>query len=523
MKTKTRLAVWLGMAVMALAGTAFGADPQLAKEQVVRYGSQYADIGSLDPHFATIGSDMSILNCIYSGLVRFPEGTIDTEKMEPDLSERWEKSPDFTKWTFYLRKNVKWQKDFGEFTAEDVKFSYERVMDPKGGSPFKGQFANVSEIKVIDKYTVQLLLKQPDPFLLLRVMDYCGGIVVSKKAVEKYGKDFKINPVGTGPFTFVEYLPRERVVLKRNDDYFRGKPILERVDYIFMPEINSRLLAFQKGELECLRFADQYIPVLKASGAKIDLPWPGEYNAYFLNITQKPFDDIRVRRALAHGINRKDLMKFMGEGVLGEAWSACPTGYFGFTEEVTKYDYDPAKAKELLSQAGFPNGFTMKVYMSSSETMKMTAEIIQEQWRKIGVNMDLEIVDHSTYHSMIRKDANPVIAYNCARIPICDIYMTQFLHSDSIVGKPTAVTNFSHYTAIDDLLNKARVETDREKQKMLHGEAQKKVMEDAVMIPTVVRPNFNGARKPYVDLGYNFKASMFYDYVFNEMSRILKH
>ena len=96
----------------------------------------------------------------------------------------------------------------------------------------------------------------------------------------------------------------------------------------------------------------------------------------------------------------------------------------------------------------------MKVYMSSSETMKMTAEIIQEQWRKIGVNMDLEIVDHSTYHSMIRKDANPVIAYNCARIPICDIYMTQFLHSDSIVGKPTAVTNFSHYTAIDDLLTR---------------------------------------------------------------------
>jgi len=504
-------------------GLVWGADAPLAKDQVVRYGSQYGDIGSLDPHFATIGSDMSILNCIYNGLVRFPKGTIDFEKIEPDLAERWEKSADYTKWTFFLRKHVKWHKDFGELTAEDVKFSIERVMDPKTGSPFRTQFANFGEVRVLDRYTVQLVLKRPDPFLLLRVMDYQGGIVVSKKAVEKYGKDFKINPVGTGPFEFVEYRPRERVILKRNESYFRGKPILERVEYIFMPEINSRLLAFQKGELDCLRFADQYIPVLRSQGAIIDLPWPGEYNAYFINITKKPLDDIRVRRALAHGINRKQLMKFMGEAVLGEAYSACPNGYFGHTDQVPRYDYDPVKAKELLREAGYPNGFTMKVYMSSSETMKMTAEIIQEQWRKIGVNMEIEIVDHSTYHSMIRKDANPVIAYNCARIPICDIYMTQFLHSNSIVGKPTAITNFSHYTAIDEYLDKARMETDPEKQKKLYAEAQRKVLEDCVMIPTVIRPNFNGARRPYVDLGYPFKASMFYDYVFDETSRILKH
>lgn len=523
MGTKARWIVLGILTALMMNGIAQGADVPLAKEQVVRYGSQYGDIGSLDPHFATIGSDMSILNCIYNGLVRFPRGTIDLEKMEPDLAERWEKSPDYTKWTFYLRRNVKWHKDFGELTAEDVKFSIERVMDPKTGSPFRTQFANFAEVKVLDKYTVQLILKRPDPFLLLRVMDYQGGIVVNKKAVEKFGKDFKVNPVGTGPFEFVEYRPRERVILKRNDLYFRGKPILERVEYIFMPEINSRLLAFQKGELDCLRFADQYIPVLRSAGATIDLPWPGEYNAYFINTTKKPLDDIRVRRALAHGINRKELVKFMGEAVLGEAYSACPNGYFGHTDRVSRYEYDPAKARELLKEAGFPNGFTMKVYMSSSETMKMTAEIIQEQWRKIGVNMDLEIVDHSTYHSMIRKDANPVIAYNCARIPICDIYMTQFLHSNSIVGRPTAVTNFSHYTAIDDYLDKARVETDPEKQKKLYAEAQKKVMEDCVMIPTVIRPNFNGARKPYLDLGYPFKASMFYDYVFDETTRILKH
>jgi len=242
-----------------------------------------------------------------------------------------------------------------------------------------------------------------------------------------------------------------------------------------------------------------------------------------LRMDTKPFDDIRVRRALSHGINRKELMKFMGEAVLGEAYSACPNGYFGHTDDVPKYEYNPAKAKELLSQSGYPNGFSMKVYMSSSETMKATAQVIQEQWRKIGVNMELEIVDHSTYHTMIRKDANPVIAYNCARIPICDIYMTQFLHSDSIVGKPTAVTNFTHYSAIDELLNKARVEADREKQKKLYTEAQRKAMEDCVMIPTVIRPNFNGARWPYADLGYNLKASMFYDYVFDETSQIMKH
>src|SRR5512136_269044 len=123
MRIRIRQGVLGVMVVFLFSGITGAAETQLAKEQVVRYGSQYADIGSLDPHFATIGSDMSILNCIYSGLVRFPEGTIDTEKMEPDLAERWEKSPDFMKWTFFLRKDVKWRKGFGEFTADDVKFS----------------------------------------------------------------------------------------------------------------------------------------------------------------------------------------------------------------------------------------------------------------------------------------------------------------------------------------------------------------------------------------------------------------
>jgi len=521
---KNRLWVMaLIMGFLLLWGGGVLAKEQLAAEQVLRFGTQYGDIKSLDPHFGTTGADMAIIKSMYNGLVRFPDGKVDFKNMQPDLAERWEIAKDYKTATFYLRKGVQWHKGFGELTSEDVKFSIERVMDPKLGSPFRKQFDNVKEIKTPDKYTVQLILGKSDPFLLLRVMDYYGGLVACKKAAEKYGKDYKNNPVGTGPFVFKEYAPKEKVVLTRNDKYFRGKPFLTEVRIFFMPEVSSRLLAFRKGEIDAMRTKDQYIEVLRKEGAKVDLPGPGEYGVIFFNLTKKPFDDIRVRRALSYGVDRQNLKSFFPEAILDLGYSPCPNGYYGHTNDVPRYDFNLAKAKELLKEAGFPNGFKFKAAMSNSETMRNTMTVLQEQWRKIGVDMELNIVDHSAYHSLIRKDANPLVLYRCTRLPICDEYMTQFFHSDSIVGKPTAITNFIHYSAVDALLDGARYETDGAKQLAMYKDAQKKIMEEAACIPLTVTAQFNGIRKPYFEMGYHLESTLTYSYTYNEKMRLLKH
>jgi len=520
MSTCKKFLIFVVPVVMLLGSAAAG--PELAERQVLRYGSQYADVTNLDPHFGSMADDVGMIMSMFNGLVRLPEGSIDIEKIEPDLATKWEISPDYTRVTFHLRKGVQFHKGFGEMTAEDVKFSIERVQNPKSGSPFKVQFASLKEVKVIDNYTLKVSFTGPDPFLLLKFMNYNGGFIVSRKAVEKYGKDFRLNLVGTGPFELKEYLPREKVVLTRNEKYFRGKPVLERVEVFFMADISSRLMAFEKKDIDSMRINDQYIPQLKAKGAKIDLAAPGEYSVLFLNPTKKPLEDIRVRKALAHGTDRNALYNFMKDVALGPAYSSCPDGYFGYTADVPGYEYNTAKAQKLLAEAGFRNGLILKMSMTSSETMTNTMNIIQEQWRKIGVNLEMNIVDHSTYHSLIRKDANPVVLYNTTRIPTCDVYMTAFFHSDSIVGKPTAVTNFSHYNSIDDLLNQARVEVNKEKQKKMYAEAQKKVMADCIIIPLVIRPQFNGVRRANVDIGYSTKETLATSYFYNEKTRILK-
>ena len=165
-----------------------------------------------------------------------------------------------------------------------------------------------------------------------------------------------------------------------------------------------------------------------------------------------------------------------------------PAGYFGHTADVPDYAFNVEEAKSLLAAAGYPDGFSLEMFISESEIYIVTMQIIQQQWKKIGVDLKLVVVDHSTYHSRIREDANPVVIYGAYRTPlIADIYLTQFYASASIVGKDTAITNFSHLgevdadgdgviDGIDNLIETARAEPDPEKQKVLYAQAQQLIL-----------------------------------------------
>jgi len=479
-------------------------------EVVLKVAMNSADAGQLDPHLTSKTPDVALLQWMFNGLVRFKPGSMDPSQMEPDLAEKWTSSPDGLTWTFHLRKGVKFHKGYGELTAEDVIFSMERVKNPKT-SAFSSDFKEFKSIEALDPYTVKITLSKPVPFLLGIVCNYHGGFIVSKKAVEKMGENFKMNPIGTGPFMFEEYKSKQYVSAVANKGYFRGSPKIDRIIYRYIPSTSSRELAFRNGEID-LFYGDRdqrWIERMKGyEETAIDVFRPGEHRSLHLNTTIKPLDDIRVRKAIAHAISRDEIVQFLGKDVAEAAYSVVPNGYLGHTTEgIPKYDYNPEKSKALLKEAGLPNGFSTKVMITSVEALLKPMQIIQEQLRRVGIQVQLEVLEHATWHAQIRKDLSAMVLYGAARFPIADSYLTQFYHSRSIVGTPTAITNFSHTQVVDKEIDAARSEPSRERQLEMWKIAQQKIMAECTAVPVFELKQVWG-RRANLAYGYELRGAL---------------
>ena len=495
----TLLAIALGFSAPAFA------QPKTA----LNVGIAAQDIGQLDPHFAVSTIDRIVAAWMFNGLVRLPPGTNDPAKLEGDLAESWDTSPDGRTWTFHLRHGVQWQAGFGEVTADDVVFSLKKAGDAKT-SAFSSELRPVQTIEALDPYTVRLVLSQNVPNLLGIVTNYSQGFIVPRKAVEQRGEDFKRNPVGSGPFAFGSVTPNQSLELKAHDGYFRGAPQIKTISYRFMPSDASRDLAFQNNELD-LNYgrADQaWVNRTKAlPHTVVDIFEPAEEAQLHLNITVKPFDDIRVRQAVAYAINRPELVRWRGTDVSREAQSVVPRGYLGFTADNGLVGNNIDKAKALLKEAGYPDGITVKMIQSQLPEMLTAAQVFQAELKKAGINLDLQVVEHATYHQQIRQDLSPIVYYSAARFPIADVTLTQFFHSRSIVKTPTAVTNFSHCDVADAEIDAARVETDRAKQLALWAEAQRKIIAKVCAVP-MFETLLVFAHHDDLDFGYRLEGSL---------------
>jgi peptide/nickel transport system substrate-binding protein len=277
-----------------------------------------------------------------------------------------------------------------------------------------------------------------------------------------------------------------------------------------MPDASSREMAFRKGEIDVVEGEREQAWVNKMRvipGTAIEIFGPGETLVLHFNMTKKPLDDIRVRRAICHATNLDELMKFLGPDVTEKLVSPVPMNYLGGTDRIPKYEFNPEKAKKLLAEAGYPKGFDMSMVITEMSDYRRPMEQIQEQLRRVGINLKMDVITHTAFHQQIRKDINPLVLYVCARFPTADPMLTQFYYSKSIVGTPTAITNFSHYNKIDDLIEKARVEPDPKKQKEIWTGAQRKIIEDAAALPLCIT-KFVFARKTSVDLGYEMRSTL---------------
>ena len=534
---KRHIAVWclitmLTLLLAAQEGRAQQTGPRLAAKQVVVHGIAAGDVNSFDPGFSGTSQDMPVMAAVMEGLVTYPAGEISTN-FQPALAEKWEISADGRMYTFHLRKGVKFHDGFGPFTAADVEFSLNRYRDVKE-SAWAAQYSNIIAVKVVDEYTVGVALKSPDPFFLGRLAtdNESGSFMLSKKAFDQVGKTaMRLRPIGTGPFRFVEYQTKDRVVLARNDDYWGGKPILEQIIYRYMPSTSARELALLNGEIHSMRcpIDAKLLERLKRQGMVITPFGPQTVWLFHMNTKTKPFDDIRVRRAVAYALKREDPVNYMGKELTEPLFSPIPPTYFGAAKREDlpadlRYDYDPERAKALLREAGFPNGVEVGMKISERDDYRQFMTILQQQLKQVGINVQLSMVDHTTYHSQGMKDAEkPLFLIGDLSYPDGLIMLKRFYDSSLALGKPTSARNYSRYEnpQVDAWLAEAEKSGDLEKRRQIYMQIQKKVLEDMTVVP-IVAVRQPGVRRPELDLGYELRNSLVLETRFTKDTRLLQ-
>lgn len=486
---------------------------------VLRFGISEADIGTADPHYASATQDRALVDMIFNGLLRYKPG--DGTVFEPDLAAEMPRPAVVAGkqvWTFRLRRGVMFHASERvpayELTSDDVVFSLQKSAD-RARSAYAGQYTGIT-VQAIDRYTVGVIVDTPVSQNLFYplVSNYAGGFILSRRAVETYGLGaIKTRPVGTGPFVFRSYSPKERVDLAPNPQYFRGRPQLGGVDYRYVADIFSRELGLRGGQLDAISGAQDEAWINKmqaAPNARVDIFGVGESTVIYFNQNVKPLDRAPVRQAIAYALNRDEFQALVGhKAAVRIVAPLAPFTAGALTEREVEsrgldYKSDPAKARRLLSEAGVTN-LAFDLVTSELQSYRIVYESLQAQLAKAGIQVRLRVVDHATYHATIRKDANPLVVYIAFR-PNADIYLRSFYHSASIVVTGRSPdTNFAHYTAIDGTIDRARVETNPAAQVALWKEAQLKILQDMAAYP-IYYQNQVYARTNAVDYGHPLRS-----------------
>ena len=461
-------------------------------------------ITTLDAHFATAHPDRMLASWVHGALVRFRPGSISPATIEPDLAESWTASPDRLDWVFHLRQGVTFHGGFGRVTADDVAFSLRKAANPRT-SAYAGDFAAIAAVETPDPSTVRIALHRPVPSLPGTLANYAGGFILSRRATEANQP-----AIGFGPFELASQAPGQSARLVANDQYFRGRPKLRAIAYVFVSSLATSDLAFNAGEVDIIEGQQDQAWITRtrhSPDAAVDVIQPAELSWLHLDITRKPLDDPRVRRAVALAVNRAELAAWRGADLARPARSVIPAGYLGIAADLSLPDTDIAEARRLLAEAGYPDGLTLRTIHTANPVMLSAIQVVQAQLRRAGITLDVQVVDHPSFNTMIRQDRSPIVHYAAARFPVADTMLTQFFHSRSTVGQPGGVTNFSHCSAADAALDVARTETDSERQLELWAEAQRRIVAAVCAIPLLETRQVWARRKSF-DYGFVFDGAM---------------
>jgi ABC-type transport system substrate-binding protein len=430
---------------------------------------------------------------LYDSLVGFDE------KLQPDpdsgLATSWEVGDDQVTWTFHLRQGVKFQ-DGTDFDANAVKLTLDTLLDPATGALRRSAFLVIKEVNVVDPYTVQIVTDGVFPDLPFLLMERSASIV-SPTALKQLGvDDFGLNPVGTGPFKFVEWVPNDHITFEANPDYWRGKPRVDRVIYRRVSEDAVRTALLTTGEadivlnippedLDRLK-ADPSINVVQGDSLTIVACEP--------NDAMPPFDNKLVRQALNYAIDKRAIIDNIMHGAGSVPDTPAPPGVWGAVH-LLPYSYDPEKAKQLLAEAGYPNGFTAHMTYVSGRWAGDDAvnQATQAYWAAIGVNAQIEKMEMAEWDALDSADPNTIPGYmSCAlRSSAYLDYHMQRLYSCAAAAN--VILNYCN-PEFDQLIKEGRSSFDLNERFPYYADAQKLIWDDAVMMWQFVRQNLVGVR-----------------------------
>jgi len=423
---------------------------------------------NLDPRIGIDASSERLIQLVFSSLVkRTREFTV-----EPDLALKWE-IPDPTTYIFHLRDDAFFH-DGRKVTARDVVYTFRSLLDGSVKSTKTGTYRLVQSVDAPDERTVVFKLKEPfAPFLwnLTR-----GGVGI---VPEGSPPNVAANPIGSGAFKFVRYIPDGEVVIERNDAYYGDKPHISTVVFKIVPEAVVRALELRKGSADIALnvLPPDTIEVLKKNKDLEVMEAPGtNYQYVAFNLKDPVFSDLRVRKAIAYAIDREKIIKYLWRGQARLATGVIPIGNWCYADDVMTYSYDPERARELLRETGRTDlSFTFRT--STDETGRLLATVFQQQLKEVGIQMNIQANEPATFSADIEK--GNFQAYSRRWIggnndP--DIFNLIF---HSMMTPPEGANRgFYKNPEVDRLIDLGRRETDTGKRKAAYQQVQRIVAED---------------------------------------------
>lgn len=487
------------------ADTDTSGDTEEAVPQTLVFG-RGGDSVSLDPAIVTDGESFKVTENIFETLLNF--GEQDTT-VNPGLAKEWEVSEDGLTYTFHLQEGVKFH-DGTDFNAEAVVKNVERW---KGGaeekfyyfhSMFKSEGEDIiKSVEAVDDYTVVFTLSRPQaPFLKNIAMSPFG--IASPTAFESAGDAFGDNPVGTGPFKFVEWKRNDSITVEKNEDYWQeGLPKLDKIIFRSIPDNSARLNALTTGEIDLADGINPSDAATVESNAELQLIERPSMNIGYLGLTttRKPFDNALVRQAVNYAIDKQAIVDAFFQGRAEVAVNPMPSSISGYNEEIEGYPYDPEKAKELLAEAGYDGEeielWAMPVPRPYMPDGQKVAEAIQKNLADVGIPSKIVTFEWATYLEKAKNgEADAFLLGWTGDNGDADNFLYTLLDKDTIGSN-----NYTYYSneEVHELLISAQSETNEEKRNDLYKQAQAIIHEDAPWVPLAHSTPLLAAKKGVTD------------------------
>ncbi|KGE00943.1 ABC transporter substrate-binding protein [Rhizobium sp. YS-1r] len=455
-----------GLALAAALGTAIVTTPASAATLRMAWSQ---DATGLDPHKQTAFSSIRLLELIYEPLVRFDKDL----QLVPAVAASWQFSADGKELTFKLDPNAKFQ-DGNPVTPADVKASFERVLDEKTAAAARANFRSIASIETPDDKTVVFKLSQPDVPLLTAMASINAAIV---PAAEIAAGSIGTKALGSGPFKLEKWDPNSKEMLTANKDWAGGKVAVDGIDISVLPDETAILASLRTKQIDFALLNDPLVATLVPKEANLTLNRTPvlAYHVLQLNPSRKPMNELAVRQAISCAIDRQDVLDTAS---VGEGKVTGPLTMPGYTTDASQlfcYKRDVEKAKKLMADAGFAEGFSATVIAANGEpaTAAAEAQVIQSQLAEIGVKLDIKMMELNVYvDAWLKGDFDMAVALNGGRADPYSMYNRYWTKA----GNLQKVANYIDDT-LDSLMQKGREETDPAKRKAIFAEFEKHLVE----------------------------------------------